>query len=281
MPSKETDTHALQRLVRVMAMLRDSRHGCPWDRQQTMQSLTRYTLEEVYEVVDAIEQGSMDQVRDELGDLLFQIVFYARIGEEQGQFNLDDVADAITNKLLRRHPHVFPGGSLEQFGQAQALSAEDVVVNWEAIKQQERAQQRSRQDLPAPGGILDDIPTALPAMVRAWKLQQRAATVGFDWQSLEPVLAKIEEELDELKDAINGKHAAAVRDELGDLLFAVVNLARKLDLDPETSLRGTNRKFGDRFRFMEQAIAADGLQLDQLPLETLDQYWEQAKQAGH
>ncbi|MFM1896280.1 MAG: MazG family protein [Pseudomonadota bacterium] len=269
---------ALQNLLRVMAMLRDRQHGCPWDLEQTMESLTRYTLEEVYEVVDTIERKAMDHLCDELGDLLFQVVFYARIAEEEGRFDFSDVAQAITDKLLRRHPHVFPDARLENFGQPQALNADSVVVNWEAIKAAERAA-KGASGAVGVTSVLADIPLALPALERALKLQSRAAKQGFDWDEVAPVMAKLREELDELDDAIASGQGDEVRDELGDVLFAAVNLARHLKLDPETSLRQANRKFERRFNFIENQLQQQHLAFADVTQEEMDQYWEQAKRA--
>ena len=273
---EQGNRYGLEQLLQLMAMLRDPAHGCPWDREQSWQSLAAYTLEEVYEVVDAIEQQSTGQLRDELGDLLFQIVFYARIAEEQGLFDFTDVSHAITSKLLRRHPHVFPSGLLSSFGQDQTLDAEGVVINWEALKQAER-QAAGGSAKSAVASVMDDIPLALPALSRALKIQRRAATVGFDWQTMEPVLDKVSEELQELRDAMASQNEEQMHSELGDLLFAIANLARHLRIEPENALRGTNQKFVRRFQFMEQTVSAKGQKLSDLSLEQMDEYWELAK----
>ncbi len=268
----------MEKLLQMMALLRDREHGCPWDLKQTLSSLTRYTLEEVYEVVDAVEDGSPEQVKDELGDLLFQVVFYARIAEENGQFSFQDVVDSITDKLLRRHPHVFPGGKLENFGQKQDLNADQVVSNWEAIKNQERA---SKGGTGITGiSVLSDIPNALPALERALKLQNRAARVGFDWAQLQPVLAKVNEELSELEEAISHHDQDQINHELGDLLFAVVNLARHTRIEPENALRESNRRFVRRFTYIEEQLEDEKIQIEEAGLEKLDQLWNAAKQKG-
>ena len=278
----------IDKLLQVMRMLRDKQHGCPWDLEQTIASLAPYTLEEVYEVVDAIESEDMVDLRDELGDLLFQVVFYAQIAAEQSEFDFNDIANAITAKLVRRHPHVFPDGDVAQFGQPTDISAEQVVVNWETIKQGEReAKQRERggQGQPEPSGVLDDVPRALPALERARKLQNRAARVGFDWNELAPVLAKLREEIAEFETAVGAndqapESQARITHELGDMLFAVVNVARHCGVEPEMALRGANSRFEQRFRWIERALAAQDKQVSGVALAELDALWEEAKQSG-
>lgn len=254
----------LQRLLTVMARLRDPDTGCPWDRQQTYASLVPHTLEEAYEVADAIAREDWAELREELGDLLFQIVFYAQIAGEEGRFDFAAIADAISEKMTRRHPHVF--------GDAYYASAEAQTAAWEQIKASEKAS--------VPAGVLDGVPLALPALSRAAKLQKKAARVGFDWGTLAPVLAKIEEELGEIRAEIA---AAApperLADELGDVLFAVANLARHLKIDPEAALRGTNAKFERRFRQVEHGLAACGRTPAESTLAEMDALWEQAKAA--
>lgn len=274
---------AINQLVMVMTMLRDADHGCPWDLEQTIASLATYTLEEVYEVVAAIENANMPDLRDELGDLLFQVVFYAQIAREQGQFNFDDIAKAITQKLIRRHPHVFPDGDVSRFGQRQEISADEVVVNWEAIKQGERSAKRLQQganDELEMASILDDVPLAMPALERARKLQKRAANVGFDWPTLQPVLTKLREEIAEFESAVQHEGQERMAQELGDILFAVVNLARHCNIEPEMALRGTNRRFEARFRWIERALHMQGKQPQEAKLMELDELWKAAKRSG-
>lgn len=268
----------MEKLLRIMALLRDKEHGCPWDLEQTMTSLTRYTLEEVYEVVDAVEQGTPQSIKDELGDLLFQVVFYAQIAQEQGDFEFQDVVDTVAQKLLRRHPHVFPGGRLENFGQQQELNADQVVSNWETIKTREREEKGIVNDKPA--SLLDDIPLALPALERALKLQKRAARVGFDWSELTPVLGKVKEELAELEEAIRQGSDLRIDAELGDLLFAVVNLARHTRVEPENALRASNRRFAQRFAYIEEQLQQENLSIEEVGLEKMDTLWDAAKQLG-
>jgi len=275
--------NAIGKLLEIMSMLRDKQHGCPWDLEQTIASLATYTLEEVYEVVDAIENDNMIELQDELGDLLFQVVFYAQIAKEQGRFGFDDVANSIASKLLRRHPHVFPEGRVESFGKPASLSAEDVVVNWEKIKQAEREQKQQNagaQQNPEFVSILDDVPRAMPALERAKKLQKRAATVGFDWTELQPVLDKLQEEISEFETAVKSEGKERVFQELGDILFAVVNIARHCEVEPEMALRAANKRFEQRFRWIENALHAQGKTTTGTDLQELDQLWEAAKQSG-
>ncbi|MDE2091555.1 MAG: nucleoside triphosphate pyrophosphohydrolase [Gammaproteobacteria bacterium] len=249
-----------------MARLRDPEQGCPWDRQQDFRSIVPYTLEEAYEVADAIERNDMPALLDELGDLLLQVVFHARMAEEQGSFAFADVAQAINAKLVRRHPHVF--------GDRKFANLEEQKHDWETRKADERAQHHA-------GGALTGIPTGLPALTRAVKLQKRAARVGFDWATLPPVLTKIREELAELEQEISSAAPGRrITDELGDVLFAVANLARKLGVDPEQALRGTNRKFERRFQQVEQTLADRGKHPQQATLAEMDAIWEQAKRDG-
>lgn len=270
--------NTMENLLRIMALLRDPEHGCPWDLEQTLDSLTRYTLEEVYEVVDAVEKGTPDSLQDELGDLLFQVVFYARIAEEDGKFTFADVADSIIAKLLRRHPHVFPDGTIESFGRPQSLNADEVVVNWEEIKSQER--QRKGETQTTRRSVLSDIPNALPALERALKLQKRAARVGFDWQDRVQVMAKVKEELSELEEAIEHDNKQHINHEVGDLLFAVINLARHINIEPENALRECNRRFTQRFQFIEEQLEQENIQPQDAGLEKLDRLWNVAKKKG-
>ena len=274
---------AINQLRTLMTMLRDGDFGCPWDLKQTIASLAPYTLEETYEVIDAIEKQDMVELEDELGDLLFQVIFYAQIASEEGAFDFDDVARAITRKLIRRHPHVFPDGDVDQFGQRPDISADQVLVNWEAIKAEERAEKRQKggqSDESTPASVLDDVPRALPAMERARKLQKRAANHGFDWDNIQPVLAKLKEEIAEFEAAHASGDSAARESEFGDILFAAVNLARHCQIEPEIALRGTNSRFEARFKWIEAALHRQQRGLADADLAELDVLWEQAKEAG-
>ncbi|SRR6056297_990176 len=261
--------YMLADLLRVMARLRDPETGCPWDIQQTFKSIVPSTLEECYELAHAIEQGDFTQVADELGDVLFQVVFYAQLGSEQGLFSFDDVVNTLVEKLLRRHPHVFADGEIE--GQVKDSSTIDEVrLSWERIKKAERRKRNAH-------GILADVPVALPALPRAQKLQKRVAAVNFDWPDSTAVLAKLEEELSELRAAISAGEPADIDDEMGDVLFSSVNLARHLGLDAESSLRRASAKFEQRFGAVESLASADGAALEDLDLEKLEEYWQLAK----
>lgn len=264
--------HTLDDLLLLMDHLRDLQHGCPWDRKQDYASIAPHTLEEVYEVIDAIERGDSRQLADELGDLLFQVVFLARLGKEAGVFDFGTVVDAITVKLLRRHPHVFPDGTLASFGRSEAVTPDSVSANWEAIKTRERSDKQQGAT-----SALDDVPLALPAMQRSAKLQKRAATRRFDWPDAAGVLDKVDEEISELKQAIAAGDSKAVQAEFGDLLFTMVNLARHLKLEPEQALRYANGKFERRFRALESLLAADGVAMDAVDAEQLDNYWRRVK----
>lgn len=274
---------AIDRLIAIMTMLRDKQHGCPWDLEQTIKSLLPYTLEEVYEVADAIENNDLVELEDELGDLLFQVIFYAQIAKEQGAFDFQDIATAISDKLVRRHPHVFPDGDVEQFGIPQDISAQQVVVNWEAIKELEREEKRKKGGKQASEevlSLLDDVPRALPAMERARKLQKRAAQVGFDWAEVAPVLEKLKEEVAEFEEALSSGNHERMSDELGDVLFAAINLARHSNIEPEVALRSTNRRFEARFKWIEASLSAQGKEFKGATLEELDALWDQAKATG-
>ncbi|MDZ5601397.1 nucleoside triphosphate pyrophosphohydrolase [Pseudomonas sp. RP23018S] len=266
-------TYSLTDLLHLMARLRDPQHGCPWDLKQTYASIVPHTLEEAFEVADTIERGDFEDLHGELGDLLFQVVYYSQLAREEGRFEFDGVVDGITRKLIRRHPHVFPTGELYATLDTPQLSEDQVKERWEAIKAGERAQKSTPEQL----SLLDDVPTALPALSRAAKLQKRAATVGFDWPEALPVLDKVREELDEVLQAMADGDTDAVQGELGDLLFAVVNLARHLKHDPEQALRRANRKFERRFRFIEQALREQGLPIEDRTLDELDALWGEAK----
>lgn len=274
---------AIDRLIAIMTMLRDKQHGCPWDLEQTIKSLLPYTLEEVYEVADAIENNDLVELEDELGDLLFQVIFYAQIAKEQGAFDFQDIATAITDKLVRRHPHVFPDGDVEKFGIQQDISAQQVVVNWEAIKELEREEKRKKggkQVAQEVESILDDLPRALPAMERARKLQKRAAQVGFDWAEIAPVLEKLKEEVAEFEEALASGDLERMSGELGDVLFATINLARHSKIEPEVALRSTNQRFETRFKWIEAALSQQDKVFKDANLEELDALWDQAKKTG-
>ena len=263
----------ISRLIEIMAALRTPVTGCPWDLEQNFSTIAPYTVEEAYEVADAIQRGDLADLRDELGDLLLQVVFHARMAEEQGAFDFGGVVDAVTTKMIRRHPHVF--------GDAGGQDTKAVEGQWERIKAEEKAE-RAKRHSPKPPSALDGVPVTLPALTRALKLQQKAGRVGFDWNDPRAVLAKIREEADEIEaeldraesDKSNNEMAAA---EVGDLLFAVVNLARHLDADPEAVLRTTNAKFERRFTAIEQALAAQNKKPQDATLAEMDALWDQAK----
>jgi ATP diphosphatase len=257
----------IARLIEIMAALRTPGSGCPWDLEQRFETIAPYTLEEAYEVADAIARGNLDDLKDELGDLLLQVAFHARMAEEQGAFAFADVVESITAKLIRRHPHVF--------ADAQGRTAQAVEGLWESIKSQEKAE---RGEV-APSGALAGIPVALPALTRALKLQDKAGQVGFDWNDPRSVLAKIREEADEIEAELDGTDKARAAAEVGDLLFAVVNLARHLGADPEGILRQTNLKFERRFGSIERALAARGKTPKDATLAEMDALWDEAKAA--
>ena len=264
----------MENLRAIMARLRDPQGGCPWDVAQNFASIAPYTIEEAFEVADAIARSDMPALKDELGDLLLQVVFHARMAEEAGLFGFDDVVTAISEKMVRRHPHVF--------GDAKVKDAAAQTVSWESIKAAERAEAsaaKSKADNPAPPSVLDGIPAGMPAMKQAEKLQKRAARVGFDWTEAKDVLGKIREELEEVAAEFErpGDNRPRLTDELGDLLFACVNLARKADIDPGMALRGTNLKFDRRFRRVEALLSAKGLTPAQATLAEMEALWVQAK----
>lgn len=266
-------TYTLDDLLHLMARLRDPQYGCPWDLKQNYASIVPHTIEEAYEVADAIERGDFEHLQGELGDLLFQVVYYSQLAREEGRFEFDGVVDSITRKLIRRHPHVFPTGELYAPVDTPSLSEAQVKSRWEEIKAEERAEKSQPEQL----SLLDDVPAALPALSRAAKLQKRAATVGFDWPAALPVLDKVREELDEVLQAMADGDADALEDEVGDLLFAAVNLARHLKQDPEHALRRANSKFERRFRFIEQALRDSGRSIEDCSLDELDALWGEAK----
>jgi ATP diphosphatase len=254
-----------------MAALRTPGSGCPWDLEQTFRTIAPYTLEEAYEVADAIARGDLADLKDELGDLLLQVAFHARMAEEQGAFDFGDVVETITAKLVRRHPHVF--------ADADGRTAEAVKGLWERIKAQERAEAKAERGNAEPSGALAGVPVNLPALTRALKLQDKAGRVGFDWNDPRAVLAKIREEADEIEAELDGPDRFKAAAEVGDLLFAVVNLARHLVADPEDVLRQTNLKFERRFGSIERALAARGKAPKDATLAEMDALWDEAKAA--
>src|SRR5438445_12486411 len=258
----------LNRLLAVMAWLRDRQHGCPWDVEQTFRTIAPYTIEEAYEVADAIDRDDLGALKEELGDLLLQVVYHAQMAHESGAFGFADVASAIADKMVDRHPHVF--------GDARVATAEAQTVSWEARKAMERAAKRAGAE---PAGALDGVARALPALLRAEKIQKRAARVGFDWKQTGPVIDKIEEELGELRAELEAGDVdqARLTDELGDVLFAVANLARHCKVDPEAALRATNDKFERRFRYIERRLAETGRKPASASLEEMEALWQEAK----
>ncbi len=272
MTDTPTPSRDIAALIDIMRRLRTPVTGCPWDLEQTFETIAPYTVEEAYEVADAIARGDLDELRDELGDLLLQVVYHSRIAEEQQEFDFGDVVHAVTAKMIRRHPHVFGDEATRAAGVTKGF--------WDRIKAAEKA--ALGRDEPQKS-LLDDVPLALPALTRAIKLQNKAARVGFDWPSLTPVLSKLQEELTELETALAEHNAASagvdpkVVEEFGDLLFVVANVARHLEIDPETALRGANDKFTRRFRHIEQSLAAEGRTPEQSTLEELDALWDEAK----
>jgi ATP diphosphatase len=257
------------RLIEIMAALRTPGSGCPWDLEQNFGSIAPYTIEEAYEVADAIARDDLSDLRDELGDLLLQVVFHARMAEEQGAFDFGGVVDAITTKMIRRHPHVF--------ADAEGHTAVAVRGMWEDIKAQEKAEAKARRGDEKPASALDGVPLALPALTRALKLQEKAGRVGFDWNDPRAVLAKIREEADEIEAELDRTDKTKAAAEVGDLLFAVVNLARHLSADPESILRATNLKFERRFASIERALVAQGKAPKDATLAEMDALWEAAK----
>lgn len=267
----------IQTLLDIMIALRDPETGCPWDVEQDFSTIAPYTLEEAYEVIDAIERDDMDDLREELGDLLLQVVFHSRISEEKGGFNFGHVVEAVTTKMIRRHPHVF--------GDEEARSAGMAKGSWNRIKQIEKDERLARRtalglETTEKKGFLDDVPTYLPALVSALKYQQKAARVGFDWAEAAPILDKVAEETQELREAMNNQDKANIAEEYGDLLFAIVNLGRHLELEPEMALRAANEKFKRRFHFIEDALNSDEKSLEAASLDEMEALWNKAKQAG-
>lgn len=257
----QKDKYEFKDLVEIMALLR-SENGCPWDREQTHESLKKYLIEETYEVLEAVDLGDKEKLAEELGDLLLQIVFHAEIGKQGGIFDIDDVINKICLKMIRRHPHVFGSGS--------AGTPDEVVENWEAIKKREKG-------LKSYTGILKDVPSNLPALMRSYKVQQKAAQVGFDWDDIEDVFSKVDEEIQELRDVYNSKNVERITDELGDVFFALVNLSRFLKVQPEIALTGTVKKFIQRFEYIEQESIKAGKKLEKMSLPEMDELWNEAK----
>ncbi len=281
--------YSVQDLTYLMARLRDPETGCPWDKEQTFATIVPYTLEEAYEVADTIEREDWSHLKDELGDLLFQVIYYAQMADEKGWFKLDDVVHGLVEKMVRRHPHVFDDGQLypgqsaddekssdesSDAEQQVEVSQQQVKQRWEEIKAQEKAEKGITEENPS---ILADVPVTLPALSRAAKLQKRASKVGFDWPDVNGVLDKIHEELDEVKEALAQNDLQAAQKEYGDVLFAATNLTRFLKQDPETALRGTNRKFEFRFQYIEQKLNEAGLSFEDVDLDQMDAWWDEAK----
>ena len=264
---------ALARLIEIVAALRDPETGCPWDLKQTHATLAPYALEEAHEVVDAIERDDMADLRDELGDLLLQVVIHARLAEEGGVFTFDGVAEAVSAKMVRRHPHVFA----RQADRSAPVPFARDGDSWEAIKAEERSAKGRGQ---AATGLLEGVTIALPGLIRAVKLQAKASTVGFDWHDAKAILAKIEEETGEVAQALDEGDRDAVTEEIGDLLFAVANLARHVGVDPEQAVRGTNAKFTRRFAHIERAVREAGSSLEAATLEEMETFWDEAKALG-
>jgi ATP diphosphatase len=258
----------ISRLIEIMAKLRDPNGGCPWDLEQDFRSIRHYTIEEAYEVADAIEREDFADLREELGDLILQPIYHAQMAQEAGHFDIGDVVYAITEKLIRRHPHVF--------GDVVSDNATDAQEKWEAIKVKERAAKAERKGDETPS-LLDDVPQVLPALMRAEKLTKRAAKVGFDWENMAQVRAKVSEELEEVAEAEASGDANAIREEIGDLLFAVSNLARKAGVDPEAALRDANAKFTRRFHYVEARCREDGVAPADAGLERMDGYWNEIR----
>ncbi len=254
-------TNTFQSLIDLMARLRGP-GGCPWDRKQTTDSLKPFLIEECYEVVDALDEGAPDKIKEELGDLLFQIMFHARIAEEQGQFTIDDVISGSVEKMVRRHPHVF--------GDAQLSTDKDVLANWEQIKQKEKTHQERKS-------VLEGVPKHLPSLLRAHSLQERAARVGFDWSKIDEALPKLDEEMAEFKTSLKQKDAAGIEEELGDIFFMLVNISRFLGVNPDAALRKTISKFIHRFRYIEEHAADAGRTLNEMTLEEMEMLWQKSK----
>lgn len=259
----------INKLLDIMKSLRDPENGCPWDLEQNFSTIAPYTLEEAYEVADAITRDDMNNLCSELGDLLFQVIYHSQLADEQGLFNFNDVALKINEKLIHRHPHVF--------GKSKITDAKAQSIAWDAIKRQERLEGKAVTDQNK--GLLDGINKVMPALARAQKLQNRAATVGFDWNDIQSVLDKVKEEFDEVEAEINSefRNTKKIEDEIGDLIFSCVNLARHFQVDSESALRRTNKKFEKRFAFIESSLVEQGIDLNEATLEIMDQLWNEAK----
>lgn len=268
---------AIEKLQEIMAMLRDKVHGCPWDLDQTLVSLIPHTIEEVYEVADAIEKNDIDNIVDELGDLLFQVIFYAQIGNEEKIFNFEDIANAIVRKLLRRHPHVFPTGDAKSFGRGKKISSDEVVTNWESIKLEEKKEKLEESNSESAHSVFDNLPGALPALQKSVKLQKLAGKVGFDWPDTSDVLVKLKEEIVELEEAIGKSNKQEIESEFGDVLFTAVNMARHLNVDPELALRGANGRFKNRVVWIENELGKNGEFVSDKNTDDLNQLWNEAK----
>ncbi|MBM6551643.1 nucleoside triphosphate pyrophosphohydrolase [Marinomonas ostreistagni] len=264
-------------LLALMTMLRDRQYGCPWDIRQDFSTIAPYTIEEAYEVLDAIVRGDRQDLKEELGDLLFQVVFHAQMASEENAFNFQDVVHGIVAKMLRRHPHVFPDGSFDSYASGVTWSEAEIAQQWQLIKAQEKAQKGESAQVDS---LLDTVPETLPVLTQAVKLQKKASTVGFDWDDVAPVFDKIREELDELEQAVKTLSQDEVEAELGDVLFAVANLARHFRLSPEQALMRTNVKFRRRFGYIETALSKQNKPVTDCSLGELDQLWEQAKAQG-
>ena len=268
---------AIEKLQEIMAMLRDKVHGCPWDLDQTLVSLIPHTIEEVYEVADAIEKNDIDNIVDELGDLLFQVIFYAQIGNEEKIFNFEDVANAIVRKLLRRHPHVFPTGDAKSFGRGKKISSDEVVTSWESIKLEEKKEKLEESNSESARSVFDNLPGALPALQKSVKLQKLAGKVGFDWSDTSDVFVKLKEEIVELEEAIGKSNKQEIESEFGDVLFTAVNMARHLNVDPELALRGANGRFKNRVVWIENELGKNGEFVSDKNTDDLNQLWNEAK----
>lgn len=262
-------TYQLQDLLYLMARLRDPEHGCPWDQQQSLRSIVPHTLEEAYEVADVIEREDLEHLPSELGDLLFQVVYYSQIAQEENRFSFTDVINAVMEKMIRRHPHVFPGGDLYATA-THTTEHLPIGQQWETIKAQE---QPNSQHSP-----LASVPLNLPGLTRALKLQQKASRLGFDWTYLAPVIDKLDEEVQELKEAITKTDTDAITHELGDVFFSLTNIARHLGIDPEQALRDANHRFSQRFTYVAQQVSELGGTIKDTSPEQLDLFWEEAKQ---
>lgn len=265
--AQNAEERGIDRLLAVMTCLRTPEHGCPWDLQQNLNSLIPYTIEEAYEVAAAIVDGDKGDIQGELGDLLFQVIFYAQLTDESGWYHFDDVAEFAAEKLMRRHPHVF--------GEIPKQSVDEIKGQWEAIKKQERAKKNSNNT------VFSDIPSNLPSMLRAFKIQKRCASVGFDWDNPEPVMSKVIEEVEEVREVLHERKRAETQDrleeEIGDLLFAVVNLSRHAKVNPESALQKANQKFMNRFQYVEQAVKRENGDISDYSLEMLESFWQEAK----